>query len=463
MKIKLPTQAYARQLAIIAICLLTYSINGQVLNSLSFTCIPPPVQTLSFYNPELGTWSYHDLPVKIHEIAILYNYEIHHASGVTWARNEDIKEEDKGWLQSAKDEAGSWFGNIFGNDEEEEEVTPSMAPLLGNEHLLKLEQHMTEELWNSLQVDNSMTFDGNGTCAGLVIDEEAIVGARILQQTASTQLISDEDAVEGKETTEYATTGPTGADSAGTSEETQLENAFEGTELLGLSSEPYDQVSVEGCARAADTCTAIKGQVSAAYAGTNEYGVVKIVIERIQGGIEDGSFKDYPDSVALDLSFLGGGDTAQVGIGTSIQMSTARGTTVPEEPEDESNYISEYGKMFVSFCVILGVGCIVTIVIKRRRRKRREKEMHETDEEDSFAEDVEGNTEGNDIKKTAERDSSSSSPPPQNQETIQTAEEDSSSLSQECIPVNISSPNNLSLVASASDEVEISLSPGSVN
>lgn len=304
---------------------------------------------------------------------------------------------------------------------------------------------MTEEVWNSLQADNSMTFE-NGTCAGLVIEEEPTVRARFLQHTASPQLMSDEDTIEGEGSTENATSSQIDADSADVIHRgPQLENAFEGTELLGMSSEPYDQVSVEGCARAADTCTAIKGQVSVAYAGTNEYGVVKVVIERIKGGIEDGSFKDYPDSVALDLSFLSGGRTAQVGgIGTHIQMSSARGTTVPEADE-ESSYISKYGKLFVSFIGILGVGCFVALAIKRRRRKRREKEMSDTDEEDSFALDVEENIVGDDINKTVEGDSSSSSPPPQNQEGR---------------PVNISSPNNLSQAASASDEVEISLPSG---
>merc|ERR1711933_622475 len=137
-----------------------------------------------------------------------------------------------------------------------------------------------------------MTFE-NGTCAGLVIGEEPTLGTRFLQQE-QLQLISDQDAVEGEVTTENTTTSLTGSD--GVDEMygvPQLQNAFEGTELLGIGSEPYDQVSAEGCARSADTCTAIKGQVSVAYAGTNEYGVIKVVIERIKGGIEDGSFKDY--------------------------------------------------------------------------------------------------------------------------------------------------------------------------
>ncbi len=119
------------------------------------------------------------------------------------------------------------------------------------------------------------------------------------------------------------------------------------------------------------TCTSIFGQVSVAYSGPNEYGVVQYVIEQIKLGMQDGSFIPRNNSPALTLEFLAAGDTAPVAeSGQVISLSTSRGMDEPESSSEES-YLSRYGVLFVCFVAILGTGFIVALVFRYKKRQRR--------------------------------------------------------------------------------------------
>jgi len=138
-----------------------------------------------------------------------------------------------------------------------------------------------------------------------------------------------------------------------------------------------DQI-MKGCTVPDPTCTSILGQVSVAYSGPNEYGVIQHVIEQIKLGMEDGSFIP-PNSPALTLEFLKAGDTAPVSeSGQVISLTTARGMEEPSSSNsNEESYLSRYGVLFVCFVAILGTGFIAATVFRFRKRQRRAKERLE--------------------------------------------------------------------------------------
>ncbi len=118
------------------------------------------------------------------------------------------------------------------------------------------------------------------------------------------------------------------------------------------------------------TCTSILGQVSVAYSGPNEYGVIQHVIEQIKVGMEDGSFIPQ-NSPALALEFLKAGDASPVSeSGEVISLTTARGM---EEPMNGNNNeeISRYGVLFVCFVAVLGTGFIAAMVFRYKKRQHR--------------------------------------------------------------------------------------------
>ena len=112
------------------------------------------------------------------------------------------------------------------------------------------------------------------------------------------------------------------------------------------------------------TCTSIRGQVSTAYAGDNEYGVVKAVIAEIQYVMD--YFQFVPsDSDPVTLEFVRGGGTAEVGSKGNIILLER------EEPEEEEeSYLSKYGVLFVCLVAILGAGFIAAMVMRYKKRQR---------------------------------------------------------------------------------------------
>ncbi len=113
-----------------------------------------------------------------------------------------------------------------------------------------------------------------------------------------------------------------------------------------------------------------------AYSGTNEYGVVQTVISRLWEGMEAGTLIP-PGSAALNLVFLGAGESVPVSnAGQSISVSSARGTEQPVVEEEES-YLSKYGTMFVCFVAILGAGTVAAMYVRYRKRQQRKRDMVE--------------------------------------------------------------------------------------
>lgn len=410
-----------------------FAVQGSILQDANplttYSCTQPPPQTLSYFNPELNKTIYQEIPVKVHEIAILYNYELRHASGVEWTVIEEA-EAKKGFFQTSKEKVGSFFENLFGsNEDDDEEVESPQNDGVANEKLVELEIFMVNEMWKELLRDTAMGFEGDSgdeKCTGLAIQDDVL--DRQLQTAADVDEVQVD--VGNKETSE--------------GEEPQL-NMFEGTKLLGLSSEPSDLVAVDGCTSRSDTCTRVLGRTSVAYAGVNEYALVQLILELLQRKMADGSFEKGD---ALSVEFISSDGTASLSETETLTHVTSRGTTTEDAPSEE-DYISKYGKLFVSLVAILGTGALVSILMKRRRRRKLREEAEEELREEYPADDEETNAAA-EIGKTEEVDSggsSRSSPTPQPQ-------------SQEDLKFNImSSQSVLSRVASETDEFEISLSP----
>ena len=295
------------------------------------SCTPPPPQNRSYFNPTTNETLY--LPaveVTVHEIGILFDYEIQHAKGVSWCGDkcEEVGEES-GFL----DKAGDFFGNLFGGDDEDEDIeqvdSEVDAAEAANGSLLELEKYMDNQLWTNILNEDGMTYDDDDECHGLVID--------LRRQ-----------------------------------ERRELQNSDE-TRLLGMTYQPFDYVNPNGCTIPDDTCTSIRGQVSTAYTGDNEYGVIKAVIEQLKKGMESGEFIP-PDGEATSLAFLGSRGTGAAGAG-DISILSMTGNL--DSNEEEESYLSKYGILFVCFVAILGTGCIAATYVKHKRKKRRAKELEE--------------------------------------------------------------------------------------
>lgn len=407
------------------------NVQGNILEGANplttYSCTQPPPQTLSYFNPELNATTYQEIPVKVHEIAILYNYEIRHASGIEWT-DIDQAEAKKGFFQTSKEKVGSFFESLFGsNEDEEEEVDPPQNDGLANEKLAELEMFMVNEMWKELLGDTAMGFEGDSEsekCTGLTMQDGVL--NRELQNTV------DVDEVKVN----------VGDDMKLEAESPQFK-LFEGTKLFGLSSEPSDLVAIDGCASRSDTCTRVLGRTSVAYAGANEYAIVQLILELLQRKMADGTFENGD---ALSVEFISSDGTASLSETETLTHVTARGTTIPQDAPSEEDNISKYGKLFVSLVAILGIGAIVSILMKRRRRRKLQKAGEELHEEYSVHDE-----EVNETGKTEEVDSGGSSrsspaPQPQGQEDIK-------------FDIVSSQSGDVSRVASETDEFEISLSP----
>ena len=121
------------------------------------------------------------------------------------------------------------------------------------------------------------------------------------------------------------------------------------------------------------TCTAIRGQISIAYAGTNEFGVTQAVIAQLTSGMESGEF--IPSgSPALALEFRSSGGTAPVSGGGAVIVTGAERNPQPEEEESD---LSKYGILFVCLVAILGAGFGAAMYVRYKKRKRKLKEANE--------------------------------------------------------------------------------------
>eukprot|EP00585_Thalassiosira_rotula_P009451 CAMPEP_0196137146 /NCGR_PEP_ID=MMETSP0910-20130528/5226_1 /TAXON_ID=49265 /ORGANISM="Thalassiosira rotula, Strain GSO102" /LENGTH=459 /DNA_ID=CAMNT_0041397567 /DNA_START=20 /DNA_END=1395 /DNA_ORIENTATION=+ len=388
----------------------------------SYSCIPPSAQIKSYFNPLTNKTQYLPIEVKIHEIGILFNYEIRHADDVKWEKGEEddedgllgdllegAKESISGFYEKGKDFLGGLFGGDDDEEDEDEENEESESGQEGEEpedandnsssqsnesnnnddgeqNLLSVERRMVSEIWKALLEDEKMTWDlGSKMCAGLVIEDDGIQ-RRLLSDGAAangtaTSVVVEEGVyasdvidvidVEGEDDNNSVTgeeeEGNSDMEGEGVSENdngtevvgdgnnaTQLEGAgvedildtvdnssageedildtvdtkfttFSGTKLLGMTYRPLDYVNPDGCLVPDTTCTAIRGRVSAAYSGTDEYGVVRTVVERLRSGMGTRSFLP-PDGPALNVEFTSAGGTAPSGgNGQIISLNTDRG------------------------------------------------------------------------------------------------------------------------------------------
>mmetsp|Transcript_2345 Transcript_2345/g.4292 ORF Transcript_2345/g.4292 Transcript_2345/m.4292 type:complete len:564 (+) Transcript_2345:1032-2723(+) len=439
------------------------------------TCSPPSPQIKSYFNPSTNKTLYCKVNVTVHEIGILFNYEINHARGVQWEDaiiygiDYDNEEKDDGnWYEKTKQKTSNFFSNLFGKDDDdedgeeegeedneneeegddedasEEEPAAAEASSAGGggrnaQNLIDLEKNIMNQIWKTLlkEENKAMTWDWQlpedgqqRNCAGLLIeeeedadgvevdeeaedgnrrlvsiekwmDEEIVRGMRELRQcTDGARSLEGDDGKEAGggdildtvpedvlDTVDTASvdTAEVDADTADTNDMTTSTVTTAAvrpgpkTKLLGLTYEPLDYVNPNGCSIPSRTCTSINGQISAAYSGTNEYGVISTVIDQLRTGMENSSFLTRgdllpPNHPALHLEFVGSGGTFAVsGSGMSITLNTARGTQPPQEeeetpPEDD---LSKYGILFVCLVAVLGAGFLAATYVRYKKRKRR--------------------------------------------------------------------------------------------
>jgi len=449
----------------------------------SYSCITPSPQIKSYFNPLTNKTQYLPIEVKIHEIGILFNFEIRHADDVLWEKEEDDDDDGGmlGILDGAKESISGFYekgknflGGLFGGDdddddeneneegesgqeeegeEEETEDTNDNSSLQsdennnndnGEENLLLVEQRMVSEIWRILLEDQKMTWDlESRMCAGLVIEDDGMQRQLIssdgttgvVEEDYTSDVIDMEEGEDNNSDTGMEEERNTDTEAEGVLENndgrelegdgnnvTQLEGAgvedvldkvdsagdedildtvdtkfttFSGTKLLGMTYRPLDYVNPDGCLIPDSTCTAIRGRVSAAYSGADEYGVVRTVIERLRTGMETRAFLP-PGSPALNVEFTSAGGTAPSGgNGRIISLNTDRGMGEEQDGEVEGD-LSQYGTAFVCLVGILGAGFLAAMHVryrKRQRRRRMAKEVMDGDVEEFEEGDYEGGLE----------------------------------------------------------------------
>lgn len=216
----------------------------------SYKCAPPSPQIISFFNSTSNKTSYMPLDVKVHEIGILFRYEITHPSDVSWeARTEQVADDGDGEVEEEGllEKAGNFFGGLFGgSDDDDEEAEEASVTSATNKDLIELEKQMVYKVWSDFLKDERMAYKDNEgeICAGLVVDdgnEKARV--RQLQDFLDAEgnediLIHDSEGnlIEGEE---EMTKAVESAKDAGYS-------TFSGTKLLGLTYLPLDSVNANG-------------------------------------------------------------------------------------------------------------------------------------------------------------------------------------------------------------------------
>ena len=178
-----------------------------------------------------------------------------------------------------------------------------------------------------------------------------------------------------------------------------------------------------GCRVATPTCTAIRGQLSAAYSGLDEYSVTHLVVNRLRAGMDDGFFLP-PGSPALKLEFVSAGGAVPVGGGaSSYQLNTARGTAPDAPPEEETN-LSKYGVLFVCFVAVLGAATVAATFVRYRKRQKRiarakgEEGVEWSEEDHAAIQQVQTGVEVAETKTTEEGDSLSVAESPASENAV---------------------------------------------
>jgi hypothetical protein len=172
------------------------------------SCAPPPPQNTSHFNPNTNETMYYVTEVEVHEIGMIYYYEIHHAEGVSWEETGSGSGSNNGggessssvsgtigdWIDTAQNFFGGLFDDSSSNGQQQqsevsdqegdtEESSNSNTIGGGNANLTRLEKYMVTKVWKNALNDERMTWRTTTTaddvddgemeeCAGLVIDDE---------------------------------------------------------------------------------------------------------------------------------------------------------------------------------------------------------------------------------------------------------------------------------------------------
>ncbi len=157
------------------------------------SCAPPPPQNTSHFNPNTNETMYYVTEVEVHEIGMIYYYEIHHAEGVSWEETVSGSGSNNGGGESSSvsgtigdwiDTAQNFFGGLFdenssnGQQQQHTEESSNRNTGGGNANLTRLEKYMVAKVWKNALNDERMTWNTTTTagekkeCDGLVIDDE---------------------------------------------------------------------------------------------------------------------------------------------------------------------------------------------------------------------------------------------------------------------------------------------------
>ena len=179
-----------------------HSINRRLQES-SFGCPPPDPIQFPIRNATENTTTYLDIPQEVHNVEIIFNYEIRHFSNIKWDRYSD----ESDGSEEESDSGGGWFSKLFGgrmlsSDTEAGNGTSTI--------LEELESVMVASIWKTALQDPSMEFNsGTDECKGLVVSYE-------------NETFADDDV-------NFEFQAPT----------------YE-TKLLGLTAYPADEVNIDG-------------------------------------------------------------------------------------------------------------------------------------------------------------------------------------------------------------------------
>lgn len=243
--------------------------HAQLRQLVESSCAPPPPSVISYFNQKTNETLVYSTEVKVHEIGVLFDYEIRHASGVSWGEAK-TKGSGKGWVEKTTD----FFGNLFGGGDDDKEGEDDGGDAgedndAHSEELLELEEYMASEIWGSVLEDGGMTWDGE-TCMGLIIEDDKRRhrrrGRRRLEGDSeeyyyyAADEAEQEDTVDGVEqdlldVVDAVDEVEDAVDEVEDAVDEIPENGeaapivqevFTGTKLLGLTYEPLDYVNFDG-------------------------------------------------------------------------------------------------------------------------------------------------------------------------------------------------------------------------
>lgn len=357
---------------------MTTATSAEEEYGVSYACADPPPKIVTYTNSITNETKTESIPTKISSLQVVFDYNVFHPEDVSFGEASS-----KGVLDSIKDSVS----NIFNKEEGEEKKKQ------GEENLIALEKCMVDNIWKTMLTNDMMTWvertpgEGNekSQCAGLLIDENS---RRVLQDGSSNNTLVETEEPEpivndagtnagetpqplviddaGMDQTQPVTideTSPMNNSSSTSTTTTDEATTFTGTKLIRMESFPLDYVNTNGCpGGSSDTCTSIRGVITASYIGINENGVAESIARMLQDGMNSGSFL-CEGSPATKIEFDTYIGQSKGGHGALI-LNTSRGMAEPP------NSLTKYGIIFVVFVVLLAAGVIAGVVYKKKKMKK---------------------------------------------------------------------------------------------